>query len=210
MKQTRIPFFASDSTAKLAQQLLGKKLIYQTVAGTMSGWIVEVEAYLGMLDEAAHAYQGRCTPSNEPLYGPPGTVYIYSIHFQLCLDIATQAVGVPEGILIRALEPDSGRGLMEHHRGKTGLELTNGPGKLMSALGITDKRMNFQLFGEVPLSLDFVTARQPQAITAGPRIGVGAKGSWAKQPLRYYVTGNPYVSKLPKRSMDLVTHGWQI
>ncbi len=133
-------FFSEGTTDEITKKLLGKLLVYNSPQGLMSGYITEAEAYLGAKDSAAHAYQGKRTPSNEALYGYPGTVYIYSIHSRLCLDIATQAKDTPEGILIRGIEPYQGIKWMERNRSKHGYNLTNGPGKLMQALGIEDKK----------------------------------------------------------------------
>ncbi|USS93457.1 DNA-3-methyladenine glycosylase [Fructilactobacillus ixorae] len=201
-------FFATGTTDEITQRLLGKLLVYHSPHGLMSGYITEAEAYLGQRDSAAHAYQGKRTPANEALYGVPGTIYIYSIHSRLCLDVATQAEEVPEGILIRGLEPVAGRAVMEQHRAKHGYELTNGPGKLMEALGITDKQLNEREFGETALDIDLEHGKTPQKIMASGRIGVSDRGSWTNQPYRFYVAGNPYVSKLPKRDFDLQKHGW--
>lgn len=185
-------------------------LTYQSPKGLVGGWIVETEAYLGQLDSAAHAFKGRRTASNEPLYGPPGTVYIYSIHGRYLLDVAAQAKDVPQGVLIRAVEPFIGKEIMLKNRAKTGFDLTNGPGKLMEAFGISDKKMNFEIFGDNS-KLDIHKHRKkiPQMIETSNRIGVSNQGDWAGKPLRYFVKGNPFVSGMKKRDMDLDHFGWR-
>ncbi|MCT3583645.1 DNA-3-methyladenine glycosylase, partial [Levilactobacillus brevis] len=111
-------FFTGRPTEQITQELLGHELIYQTPAGTMSGWIVEAEAYLGEQDTAAHAFNGRYTAANAALYDDPGTIYIYVLRGYYMLDVATQANGIPQGILIRGIEPNRGIELMQTHRDK--------------------------------------------------------------------------------------------
>ncbi|WP_413628217.1 DNA-3-methyladenine glycosylase [Fructilactobacillus vespulae] len=202
-------FFSNGTTAEIAKRLLGKLLVYHSPDGIMSGYVTETEAYLGQSDSTAHAFQGKRTPANEALYGVPGTIYIYSIHSRLCLDIATQAKDVPEGILIRGIEPYQGLDFMNQNRPRHGFELTNGPGKLMEALGITDKQMNLVEFGEGALDFDLRNEKVPHQIATTARIGVSNKGTWAQKPLRYFVKGNPFVSKTLKRDIDLKNYGWQ-
>lgn len=205
-----IDFFDHRTTDIIAQDLLGKTLVYHGPQGTVGGLIVETEAYLGQDDTAAHAYQGHRSQANEPLYGVPGTIYIYQRHGQYCFDIAAQAKDIPQGVLIRALQPTLGVAQMQQNRPRpTPYELTNGPGKLMQALGIQSKAMNLLQMDQAPLTIDLTQAKQPQAIANSPRIGVRKNGSWVAKPLRYYVAGNPYVSKMRKRDMDLKTFGWQ-
>lgn len=201
-------FFSGRTTAAIAQSLLGKKLIYHTAQADLSGWIVETEAYLGQQDSTAHAYQGHRSPANEALYGPPGMIYIFSLRGRMMLNFITQAAEVPQGILLRGLEPVTGQKLMAKNRQQTGVLLTNGPGKLTQALGITDRQLNLTMLNAGALELELVGGRQPQQVSSGPRIGVSRRGSWTDKPLRYYVTGNPYVSQLPKRDWNLITHGW--
>lgn len=202
-------FFNEGTTDEITKRMLGTLLVYHSPKGLMSGYITEAEAYLGQKDSAAHAYQGKRTPSNEALYGVPGTIYIYSIHGRLCLDVAAQAKDVPEGILIRGIEPYQGIDLMKANRPKSGFELTNGPGKLMDALGIYDKDMNLIELGDTDLDLDVDNVKVPKKIVESGRIGVSDRGTWTDKPYRFYVKGNPYVSKLPKREMDLKTYGWK-
>ncbi|GAK48344.1 3-methyladenine DNA glycosylase [Secundilactobacillus oryzae JCM 18671] len=201
-------FFTGRPTEMIARELLGKTLIYHTPAGTISGYVTEAEAYLGPNDSAAHAYAGKRTPANEALYREPGTIYIYSIHGRYSFDVATQAAGTPEGILVRGLEPAEGISLMEQNRAKHGFELTNGPGKLMEAFGINDKALNLVHLDDAPLTIS-LTGKEPQEVGESPRIGVSQKGDSTFLPLRYFVKGNPFVSGMRKRDMDLVRHGWQ-
>ncbi|UDM32265.1 DNA-3-methyladenine glycosylase [Lentilactobacillus laojiaonis] len=205
-----IEYFAQGSTDAIAQQLLGSRLLYHSPQGLMGGLIVETEAYLGPLDSTAHSYQNKHTKANEPIYSPPGVVYIYTIYGQFLLNVTTQKMGIPQAVLIRAIEPTVGKDLMLANRPKkSGFEMTNGPGKLMKALGIQDRRMNFELFGESALDIDLFKPKIPKKIGLSARIGVSNIDSWAEKPLRFFVSGNPYVSGISKRDMDLENFGWR-
>ncbi|MEJ6400815.1 DNA-3-methyladenine glycosylase [Nicoliella lavandulae] len=192
-------FFSNRSTETIAEDCLGRKLIYDGPKGRVGGYIVEAEAYLGENDSAAHAFQGRRTPSVEPLYGAPGSVYIYSIHGRYCFDIVTQPKDVPQGILIRGLEPSDGIDIMKQNRSKGGVNLTNGPGKLMEAFGIHDCDLNLQLVNDCPFKMDLDHKRPFRKVIASERIGVNQDGKDASEPLRFNVAGNPYVSGILKR-----------
>ncbi len=203
------PFYSNGTTDEISKKLLGMLLTYDSPKGLVGGRIVETEAYMGQKDSAAHAFKGRRTASNEPLYGPPGTVYIYSIHGRYLLDVAAQAKDVPQGILIRAIEPTIGLAVMEQNRTRHGVELTNGPGKLMEAFGIADKNMNMEIFGDSKLNIHQDDKKIPIQIEESNRIGVANQGTWATKPLRYFVKGNPYVSGIKKRDYDQKSHGWR-
>jgi len=201
-------FYTGRPTAQIAQELLGHELIYQTPAGTMSGWIVEAEAYLGEQDTAAHAFNGRYTAANAALYDAPGTIYIYILRGYYMLDVATQATGTPQGILIRGIEPHQGLDLMQQHRDKPLPDVTNGPGKLTAALGLQSKDLNRTMLGANNLTITPTITRQPRQVTATSRVGV-SDGSCHDRPLRYIVAGNPFVSGSHKRDWDRENHGWQ-
>lgn len=208
-KKTLLDFFDHRTTDLIAQDLLGRTLLYHSPKGTMGGLIVETEAYLGQQDTAAHAFKGHRSKANEPLYGLPGTIYIYQRHGQFCFDISAQAKDIPQGVLIRGIQPTIGIELMKQNRVRpTDIELTNGPGKLMQALGIHDTKMNLLQMDHAPLTIDLEQQRTPHQIVQGARIGVRKNGSWVDKPLRYYVAGNPYVSKMRKGEMNLETNGW--
>ncbi|WP_367296230.1 DNA-3-methyladenine glycosylase [Levilactobacillus yonginensis] len=201
-------FYAGRSTPEITQDLLGHELIYDTPAGRMSGWVVEAEAYLGEQDTAAHAFNGRHTAANAALYDAPGTIYIYILRGYYMLDIATQTVGTPQGILIRGIEPHEGLDLMQQHRDKPVPDISNGPGKLTAAIGLQSKDLNRTLLGTHNLTITAEKTRQPKEVAATSRVGVSA-GSWQDRPLRFTVAGNPYVSGSRKRDWDRDNHGWQ-
>jgi DNA-3-methyladenine glycosylase len=199
-------FYSHYTTQEIARELLGCLLVHETEQGRMSGWIVETEAYLGIRDQAAHSYGGRKTKRNEVMYRKPGTIYVYQMHTHAMLNIITQAEGVPEGILIRAIEPFEGIELMLQNRPKKGFLLTNGPGKLTEAMNITMKENGGSIFGS-GLFIAEQRRRIPNEVVATPRIGIPDKGEWTHEPLRYVVANNPYVSKWFGKITE--NHGWK-
>jgi DNA-3-methyladenine glycosylase (3mg) len=203
-------FFNHRPTEEIARAILGKRLVYHSSQGLLSSYIVETEAYLGEKDSTAHAYQGRRTPANEALYGPPGTIYIFRLRGYMMLNVITQNPGTPQGILIRAAEPNCGRKIMERNRGMTGFGLTSGPGRLTQAFGILNKSLNLKPMGTAPLFIELEGGREPEQIVASARIGVSRRGDSTNDPYRFFVKGNPYVSGMKKRDMNLTTHGWRI
>ena len=200
-------FFARHSSAVIARNLLGHQVIYQGPQGLLSGLIVEDEAYGGANDSTSYAYQHRITKTSRPLYGNPGTMYIYTIHASYVFGIVDQPKGIPSGIMVRAIEPVHGKSIMIKNRQKSGVNLTNGPGKLMQALGIQDTTYNLKPCNREPLKIDLIHQRKPLFISTSARIGV-SKGPNQNDRLRFYVTGNPYVSKMRKRDVRQ-DHGWQ-
>jgi DNA-3-methyladenine glycosylase len=167
----------------VAQELLGKCLVHRSSGGQRVGRIVEVEAYLGPHDLAAHSSKGL-TPRTRPMFGPPGHAYVYLIYgIYHCMNVVTQPEGVASAVLLRALEP------LHNVDGRT-----QGPGLLCRAMQI-DKRLN----GHDLLSADFYVADDgfPRkfSIVKRPRIGVDYAGHWARRLLRFYVKGSHYVSR---------------
>ncbi|CAM2944485.1 DNA-3-methyladenine glycosylase [Mammaliicoccus fleurettii] len=187
--------FIHRPTIQTAQDLLGVQLIYESEHHTLTGYIVETEAYLGHQDQAAHGFQGKRTPKVESLYQEGGTIYAHTMHRQLLINFVTQTAGVPEGVLIRAIQPEQGIDIMEYNRGKKGYELTNGPGKLTQALQIP-RAIDGSKLNIGRLKIDTKHRKYPRAIVAGPRIGIPNKGQWTDEPLRFTVKGNPYVSHM--------------
>lgn len=185
---------------RVARRLLGKLLIRkpdQTGDEPTIGRIVEVEAYLGANDPAAHAFAGK-TLRNAVLFGPPGHAYVYFIYgMHYCLNVSCQPEGKAGCILIRALEPLAGLPTMARRRNLPANArpqlLTSGPGRLCQALAITRAAHNgLDLTHPAsPLTLaDDAFASRP--IDATPRIGIRHA---AQRPLRFTLRGNPYLSK---------------
>jgi len=157
----------------------------------LSGRIVEVEAYKGQLDPGSHAFRGE-TRRNRVMFGPAGYVYIYISYGQhRCMNVVTESPGVAGAVLIRALEPIEGIPVMEDLRGgKPLVDLANGPGKLCQALGITLADNGDDLEGDEIWVED--DGFRPAEIATSTRVGLTAG---ADMELRFYVPGNPYVSK---------------
>jgi len=175
--------FYDRDTILVAHELLGKYLVHVSQGVERIGRIVEVEAYLGPHDLAAHSARGR-TARTEVMFGPPGHAYVYLIYgMHCCMNVVTQEEGHASAVLLRAVEP------VQNIEGRT-----SGPGLLCRAMGI-DRRLNAHDL----LSDDFYIAARsdeaPVTIVKRPRIGVDYAGHWAKRLLRFYVKGSPCVSK---------------
>ena len=190
-------FFARNPR-RVARELLGKILVRQSPTSTLTGRIVEVEAYLGKQDPAAHAAAGN-TLRTSVLFGPPGYAYIYFIYGNhYCLNVSCEPEGRAGGVLFRALEPLSGMEEMAHARGidirspKDWPKLTSGPGRLCQAFGITRTLDNGCDLTSSASSLwigeDGYRAR---GVVITTRIGIVKA---ADKPLRYLLGRNPFVS----------------
>jgi DNA-3-methyladenine glycosylase len=176
--------------------LLGKILVRWDRRRLLTGRIVEVEAYLGAEDAAAHTFVGK-TPRNAVLFGPPGYAYVYFIYGNhYCLNVSCLADGVPGGILFRAVEPIQGTQAMFKLRGideSSDLRrLTRGPGRLAAAFGITRERDNAKDLTSSRSDLYIANdSEPPPSILITKRIGINKA---ADMPLRYIVPGNRFVS----------------
>ena len=187
--------FYNRETERVARELLGAVLECTTPDGSTSARIVETEAYLGEHDLACHAAAGR-TARTDPLYGAPGTAYVYFIYgMYWCFNAVTRAELEPSAVLVRAVEPLTGIDLMRRRRPKArrDVDLTNGPGKLCLAMGI-DARHNRGRLDRAPLLIRAGESVADRDVTITPRIGITQSADW---PLRWFVTDNPYVSKTP-------------
>jgi DNA-3-methyladenine glycosylase len=194
-------FFSRDPR-RVARELLGKVLVRQHSGALLTARIVEVEAYLGEQDPAAHSAAGN-TARTAVLFGPPGHAYVYFIYGNhYCLNVSCEPEGQAGSVLVRALEPLSGveemakaRGI-EIHSPKDLLRLTSGPGRLAQAFSITRVRHNGcdLTSGDSNLWIgeDGYRAR---GIRLTPRIGITKA---AEKALRYLLVGNVFVSG-PKR-----------
>jgi DNA-3-methyladenine glycosylase len=189
--------FYVEPTLRVARALLGKILVHESPEGRAAGRIVEVEAYRGPRDRAAHSAGGRRTPRNEVMYGPPGHAYVYFIYgVHYCMNVVTQPRDVPEAVLIRALEPLEGLALMRARRGiGDGPEwrLCRGPGALCQAMGVARTQNGCDLVTG-PLRLLDAPAVPTALIARTPRIGVAYAGADALRPWRFLVRGSAAVS----------------
>jgi DNA-3-methyladenine glycosylase len=174
-------FYARDTTT-VARELLGKHVTHVAAGVERVGRIVEVEAYVGPHDRAAHSSKGL-TPRTRVMFGPPGHAYVYLIYgMHHCLNVVTEPEGHGAAVLIRALEP------VRNLAGRA-----SGPGLLCRALGV-DRRLNgADLLGDTL----FITDPEPGEIriVKRPRIGVDYAGAWARRLLRFYVRGSAHVSR---------------
>ena len=185
--------FYERETEIVAREMLGTVLECETSTGITSGIIVETEAYLGEHDLACHAAAGR-TARTEPLYGPPGTSYVYFIYgMYWCFNAVTRAQGLPSAVLVRAVEPLAGVELMHARRPRISkdVDLTNGPGKLCTALGI-DGSMSAKSLQRKPLVIREGAGIPDANVEVTTRIGITRSADW---PLRWIVKGNRFVSR---------------
>jgi len=177
-------------TVRLARFLIGKMLVRVLAAGVVSGRIVETEAY-GIGDPAGHAYRGM-TPRNRSLFLERGHAYVYLAYgSSFMLNVSSELPGVGAGVLIRAIEPTSGIGIMRQNRGAEKVrDLARGPGRLSVALGVDRRLDGIDLCRDGPLCLGD-DAQVAGEIGQSRRIGVTRA---AEGLLRFYVRGNRFVS----------------
>lgn len=197
MKSKKWPLkFYQRDTVEVAKDLLGQKLVHIHNGERLSGVITEVEAYLGAKDKACHTYNFRRTPRTEMMYQVGGTSYIYFIYgMHFCFNVVTQTEGVPEAVLIRALEPVEGVETMKALRRQQNiLNLTTGPGKLAQALALT-KSQNGLLLNSETLFIESEESNIDKTIVEKPRIGVAYAEDHALWPLRFYLKESKYISK---------------
>lgn len=178
--------FFENSTVAVARELLGCRLMLDGVEGR----VVETEAYLGSGDAASHAARGP-TPRNQAMFGPVGHLYVYrSYGIHHCLNLVAHPQGQPGAVLIRALEPVRGQSRMRRRRGRDGIELCNGPGKLCQALGID---MSFD--GQDLMArggVEIYAGAAEEETERGPRVGISKAREF---PYRFWLRGNPHVSR---------------
>ncbi len=175
------------SAAEVAPDLLGALLIHDTPAGRIAGRIVEVEAYLGPEDRAAHSARGR-TPRNAAMFGPPGHLYVYFVYgLHHCANVVCGPGDKPEAVLLRGVRLVEGEELARSRRGDVpGERLAAGPGNLAAAFGI-DRRLNGADLLAGPIRIAPGATPAPYLRTA--RIGVAYAGAWADEPLRFVTRG---------------------
>ena len=171
-------------------------MVHDTIDGQTIGKIVEVEAYIGSLDAACHAYNGKCTSRTKVMFGQGGHAYVYLIYgIYYCMNIVTNKENYAEAVLIRALEPMDGLDLMKRRRGTDKLlNLCSGPGKLCAAMGISKVQNEIDLCGEKLYLLSGETIA-PEYIISTPRINIDCAKDARNYPWRFIIKDNPFVSK---------------
>jgi DNA-3-methyladenine glycosylase len=182
----------SQPAEVVAPRLLGSLLKRQIGGREIICRIVETEAY-DQSDAASHSYQG-VTPRTEVMFGEAGRLYVYFTYgMHYCCNVVTGPAGHGSAILIRAVEPVNGAEVLARNRpGQQGVQLTNGPAKLCQALGITTA-MNGHNLRAAPLVLELAEPIAQSDIVQTTRVGITKA---IDQPWRFYLRGNPYVSKV--------------
>ncbi|MEM7230292.1 MAG: DNA-3-methyladenine glycosylase [Planctomycetota bacterium] len=191
-----------DDSVTVARRLLGQRLVRVVDGERRSGIIVEVEAYLGAEDRAAHTFGGRRTPRNASMYRAGGHAYVYFVYgMHHCMNVVCGAEGEGIAVLIRALEPDEGLDAMREARPKSrrDVDLCAGPARLTAALAIDRAQDGTNLLTSEHVFIERVRQRALPArrIVACPRVGVDYAGVWARRPLRFLIDGHPCVSRAP-------------
>jgi DNA-3-methyladenine glycosylase len=176
-------------TQALAESLVGCILVRESREGLVAGRIVETEAYLPG-DPACHAYIGK-TARNATLFGPPHRAYVYLIYgTSHCFNLSSESDGEGAGVLVRALEPVEGLAIMQRRRGtELARDLCRGPGRLCAALAIDRSFDGAELFTGRNLWIESGDPRR--RVRRSRRIGLNRA---AHRRLRFYETGNPFVS----------------
>lgn len=186
LARTELPL----DTVLLARHLIGKILVRETPEGSLSGRIVETEAY-PVGDAAGHAYQGE-TLRNHALFLCRGHAYVYLAYgTSYLLNVSSETSGIGAGVLVRALEPLDGIPSMQRNRRVQNLrDLTRGPGRLTAALDINRRLDGIDLCRMGPLWLARDDHDAPE-IGRSARIGLSRE---TDRPLRFYVRGDRFVS----------------
>ena len=185
---------------KLAPALLGQYLVHETSQGVLVGRIVETEAYGGTYrrqgDDGSHAFRGL-TARTEPMFRRGGYSYVYLIYgMYCCMNVVAGPAGDGQAVLIRAVEPIAGTGIMVANRGldKVMPMVSNGPGKVCMAMGISREQNGIDLC-EGPLYIVKPEARRRFHISRSKRINIAYAVNGKEFPWRFYIEDSPYVSK---------------
>ncbi len=191
-------FYTRPNVVTVARELLGRLLVVLARDGTrVSGIIVETEAYRGPQDRASHAYGGRRTDRTRTMYAIGGTAYVYFVYGMYHqFNVVTNVEDIPHAVLVRALEPVEGIGLMrKRRRGRPDESLTSGPGKLCLALGIDRGLDRADLLGDRAW-IEEGRGRLPRSsIAVGPRVGIDYAEQWVDKPWRFWIRDNPFISR---------------
>lgn len=197
----------------VARLLLGSFLSHHSPEGTVTVRLTEVEAYFGPHDSAnpdpgSHTYRGK-TARNWPMFGPPGHLYVYFTYgMHHCANIVCGPEGTASAILLRAGEVVGGSGLAGSRRiaSRSHHDLASGPARLASALGLTTADSGRDVLAP-PFSLELPREPAPEsAVRSGPRVGVAGEGGTIDYPWRFWLDGDPTVSRYkaarPRRARE--------
>lgn len=193
-----LSFYHSDDVVDISKRLLGKYLFTYIDGAVTGGYIVETEAYNGVIDRASHAFGNRLTPRTKTMFEQGGIAYVYLCYgIHEMFNVVTSVEGQPHAVLIRAINPTEGLDIMQFRRNMSVIKptITSGPGSVAKALGISRQVNGISLQSDILWIEDRGMAFKDSEIAAAPRVGVDYAGDDALLPYRFYVKGNPYVSK---------------
>jgi DNA-3-methyladenine glycosylase len=191
-------FYLNANVTEVARNLLGKYLFTCINGITTGGYIVETEAYNGIIDKASHAYGNRQTPRTQTMFVKGGVAYVYLCYgIHEMLNVVTSVEGQPHAVLIRAVNPTIGIDEMLYRRNMAVVKpnITAGPGSVGKALGISRKLNGISFQSDELWIEDQGLSFADDEVAAVPRVGVAYAAEDALLPYRYYVKGNVYVSK---------------
>ncbi|MDD5677800.1 MAG: DNA-3-methyladenine glycosylase [Kiritimatiellae bacterium] len=192
-----LDFYRRPDVVRISRDLLGQYLFTRIDGRTVAGGrIVETEAYAGATDRASHAYGNRRTRRTAVMYSAGGVAYVYLCYgLHALFNVITGVEGIPDAVLIRALEPTHGISVMLKRRGRACLDrkLTAGPGVLSQALGITVLHSGQSLLGD-EIWLEKGIKLRPEQVVATTRIGVDYAGADAKLPWRFRMRDSVWTS----------------
>jgi DNA-3-methyladenine glycosylase len=191
-------FYERNDVVTISRELLGKYLFTNIDGAVTGGYIVETEAYNGIIDRAAHSFGNRLTPRTKTMYMHGGIAYVYLCYgIHEMFNVVTSVEGQPHAILIRAIQPTDGVDIMQFRRKMKEVKptITMGPGSVAQALGISRKINAISLQSDTLWIEDRGMIIPSESIAAVPRVGVAYAKEDALLPYRFYVKGNPYVSK---------------
>ncbi|MES2112555.1 MAG: DNA-3-methyladenine glycosylase [Bacteroidota bacterium] len=191
-------YYTSEDVVRLSRDLIGKYLFTRICGVITGGYIVETEAYNGAIDRASHAYGNRLTPRTKTMFMQGGVAYVYlcyGIHEMFNIVVADE--GIPHAILVRAVNPTDGLEAMQVRRNMPVVKptITMGPGSVAKALGISRAINAFDLTGDTIWIEDRGLSFPDEEVAVVPRVGVDYAGEDALLPYRFYLKGDPYVSK---------------
>lgn len=202
MKKLPLQFYRRTDVTGIARDLIGKIIVTKINGIITSGRIVETEAYTGLTDKASHSFGGKRTARNEHMYAAAGIAYVYICYgMHHLFNVVTNKKGIPDAVLIRAVEPIAGIDAMLKRTGKKELDntLTKGPGNAAKALGISKIHSGVNLLeSEIYIAADDFSVAA-DLIGASKRIGVESAGAAAHYPYRFYLKGNRFVSGSPTK-----------
>ncbi|MGY3212357.1 DNA-3-methyladenine glycosylase [Mucilaginibacter sp. HD30] len=193
-----LSFYQREDVVTIARELLGKYL-FTYIDGVISGgYIVETEAYNGVLDKAAHSYGGKLTPRTKTMFEAGGVAYVYLCYgIHEMFNVVASVEGDPRAVLIRAVHPTEGLEPMLYRRNMLAIKpnITAGPGSVAQAFGINRKLNGISLLSDTLWLEDRGLSFADEYVAAVPRVGVAYAKEDALLPYRFYLKGDVYVSK---------------